>query len=67
MQYIHYAKGTIELTSFKGERFEVGIAVTTPIRLATFIVDKKFVGVNIRGVREIFGCLSRRVTRDATR
>jgi hypothetical protein len=26
---LHCAKGTIELTSSKGERFEVGIAVTT--------------------------------------
>jgi hypothetical protein len=40
--------GTIELTSSKGERFEVGIAVTTTIRLATFLVDEKFVGNNIR-------------------
>jgi hypothetical protein len=45
---MHYAKGTIELTSSKGERFEVGIAVTTTIRLATFLVDEKFVGNNIR-------------------
>jgi hypothetical protein len=67
MQYIHCAKGTIELTSSKGQRFEVEVAVTTPIRLATFLVDEKFVGVNIRVVREFFGCLSRRVTRDATR
>jgi hypothetical protein len=36
----------------KGERFEVGIAVTTTIRLATFLVDGKFVGVNIRVVRD---------------
>jgi hypothetical protein len=40
-------KETIELTSSKGERFEVGIAVTTATRLATFLVDGKFVGVNI--------------------
>jgi hypothetical protein len=46
------AKGTIELTSSKGERFEVGIAVTTATRLATFLVDGKFVGVNIRVVRD---------------
>jgi hypothetical protein len=46
------AKGTIELTSSKGERFEVGIAVTTATRLAAFLVDGKFVGVNIRVVRD---------------
>jgi hypothetical protein len=45
-------KGTIELTSSKGERFEVGIAVTTVTGLATFLVDGKFVGVNIRVVRD---------------
>jgi hypothetical protein len=49
---MHCAKGTIELTSSKGERFEVGIAVATSIRLATFLVDEKFVGDNIRGVRD---------------
>jgi hypothetical protein len=52
MQYIHCAKGTVELTSSKGERFEVEIAVTTTIRLAAFLVDGKFVGVNIRVVRD---------------
>jgi hypothetical protein len=52
MQYIHYAKGTVELTSSKGERFEVEIAVTTSIRLASFLVDEKFVGDNIRAVRD---------------
>ena len=49
---MHCAKGTIELTSSKGERFEVGIAVTTATRLATFLVDGKFVGVNIRVVKD---------------
>jgi hypothetical protein len=49
---MHCAKGTIELTSSKGERFEVGIAVTTATRLATFLVDGKFVGVNIHVVRD---------------
>jgi hypothetical protein len=39
--FTHCAKGTIELTSSKGERFEVGIAVTTATRLATFLVDEK--------------------------
>jgi hypothetical protein len=51
-QFIHCAKGTIELTSSKGERFEVGIAVTTATKLATFLVDGKFVGVNIHVVRD---------------
>jgi hypothetical protein len=51
-QFIHCAKGIVELTSSKGERFEVGIAVTTATRLATFLVDGKFVGVNIRVVRD---------------
>jgi hypothetical protein len=49
---MHCAKGTIELTSSKGERFEVGIAVTTTTRLATFLVDGKFVGDNIRVVKD---------------
>jgi hypothetical protein len=51
-QYIHCAKGTVELTSSKGERFEVEITVTTTIRLAAFLVDEKFVGDNIRAVRD---------------
>jgi hypothetical protein len=37
-------KGTIELANSKGERFEVGIAATTAIRLVAFLVDEKFVG-----------------------
>jgi hypothetical protein len=45
-------KGTIELTSSKGERFEVGIAVTIVTGLATFLVDGKFVGDNIRAVKD---------------
>jgi hypothetical protein len=49
---MHCAKGTIELTSPKGERFEVGIAVTTATKLAAFLVDGKFVGNNIRVVRD---------------
>jgi hypothetical protein len=52
MQFIHCAKGTIELTSSKGERFEVGIAVTTATKLAAFLVDGKFVGDNIRVVKD---------------
>jgi hypothetical protein len=49
---VHCAKGTIELTSSNGERFEVGIAVTTATRLAAFLVDGKFVGDNIRVVKD---------------
>ena len=49
---MHCAKGTIELTSSKGERFEVGIAVTTATKIATFLVDGKFVGDNIRVVKD---------------
>jgi hypothetical protein len=59
MSWLRKAKGVIqcgrdivELTSPKGERFEVEIAVTTTTRLATFLVDGKFVGDNIRVVRE---------------
>jgi hypothetical protein len=50
---MHCAKGTIELTSSKWERFEVGIAVTTTTRLAAFLVDGKFVGDNIRVVKDL--------------
>jgi hypothetical protein len=48
---IQCGRGTVELTSPKGERFEVEIAVTTTTRLAAFLVDGKFVGDNIRVVR----------------
>jgi hypothetical protein len=40
---IQCGMGTVELTSPKGERFEVEIAVTTTTRLAVFLVDGKFV------------------------
>jgi hypothetical protein len=49
---IHCAKGTIELTSSKGERFEVEITITTFTRPAIYLVDGKFVGRNIRVVRD---------------
>jgi hypothetical protein len=58
-QFIHCAKGTIELTSYKGGRFEVGIAVTTATRLAAFLVDGKFVGGNIRAVRDFLDVFSK--------
>jgi hypothetical protein len=49
---IHYDKGTVELTSSKGERFEVEITVTASTIPAIFLVDGKFVGRNIRVVRD---------------
>jgi hypothetical protein len=47
---IHCARGTVELTSSKGERFEVEITITASTRPAVFLVDGKFVGNNIRVV-----------------
>jgi hypothetical protein len=49
---IHCARGTVELTSSKGERFEVEITVTASTRPAVFLIDGKFVGNNIRVVRD---------------
>jgi hypothetical protein len=49
---IHCAKGTIELTISKGERFQVEITVTASTRPVVFLVDGKFVGKNIRVVRD---------------
>jgi hypothetical protein len=49
---IQCGRGTVELTSPKGERFEVEITVTTSTRRAVFLVDGKFVGENIRVVRD---------------
>jgi hypothetical protein len=49
---IHCARGTVELTSSKGERFEVEITVTDSTRPAVFLIDGKFVGNNIRVVRD---------------
>jgi hypothetical protein len=49
---IHCDKGTVELTSSKGERFEVEITVTASTRPAIFLVDGKFAGRNIRVVRD---------------
>jgi hypothetical protein len=48
---IHCARGTVELTSSKGERFEVEITITASTKLVVFLVDGKFVGSNIRVVR----------------
>jgi hypothetical protein len=49
---IHCARGTVELTSPKGERFKVMITITPSIRPAIYLVDGKFVGRNIRVVRD---------------
>jgi hypothetical protein len=45
-------RGTIELTSPKGERFQVQIAVTTSSKREMFFITKKFVGDNIHVVRD---------------
>jgi predicted aspartyl protease len=49
---IHCARGTVELTSSKGERFEVEITITASTRPVVFLVDGKFAGSNIRVVRD---------------
>jgi hypothetical protein len=49
---IHCARGTVELTSAKGERFQVEITITASTRPVVFLVDGKFVGNNIRVVRD---------------
>ena len=49
---IHCARGTVELTSSKGEIFEVEITITASTRPAIFLVDGKFVGSNIHVVRD---------------
>jgi hypothetical protein len=49
---IHCAKGTTELTSPNGERFEVMITITPSTKPAIYLVDGKFVGRHIRVVRE---------------
>jgi hypothetical protein len=49
---IHCARGTVELTNSKGQRFEVEITITASTKPAVFLVDGKFVGSNIRVVRD---------------
>jgi predicted aspartyl protease len=49
---IQCGKGTVELTSPKGERFQVEIAVTTSTQCAAFFIDEEFVGDNIRVVKD---------------
>jgi hypothetical protein len=46
------SRGTIELTSPKGEKFQVQIAVTTSSRRAMYFIPEEFVGDNIRVVRD---------------
>jgi hypothetical protein len=48
-------RGTVELTSPKGERFQVNIAVTTSSKCAMFFIPEEFVGDNIRVVRDFPG------------
>jgi hypothetical protein len=45
-------RGTVELTSPKGERFQVNIAVTTSSKRAMFFIPEEFVGDNIHVVRD---------------
>jgi hypothetical protein len=49
---IHCARGTVELTSPKGEGFEVTITINPSTRPAIYLVDGKFVGRNICVVRD---------------
>jgi hypothetical protein len=51
MSWLRKAK-VVELTSPKGERFEVMITITPSTRPAVYLVDGKFVGKNIGVVRE---------------
>jgi hypothetical protein len=64
---IQCGRGTVELTSPKGERFKVHITITTSTRRAVFLVDGKFVSDNICVVWDFPDVFSRGVTRDATR
>jgi predicted aspartyl protease len=49
---IHCARGTVELTNSKRERFEVETTVTASTRPDVFLVDGKFVGDNIHMARD---------------
>jgi hypothetical protein len=49
---IHCTRGTVELTSPKGERFVVMITITPSTRSTIYLVDGKFVCRNICVVRE---------------
>jgi hypothetical protein len=45
-------RSTVELTTTKGERFQVNIAVTSSPMRAMFFIPEEFVGDNIRVVRD---------------
>ena len=60
---IHCARGTVELTSSKGERFEVEITITASTRPTVFLVDGKFVGNNIRVVRDFHDVFPKQLPR----
>jgi hypothetical protein len=49
---IQCGRETVELTSPKGERFQVQIAVTTSSKRAMFFIAEEIVGDNIRVVRD---------------
>jgi hypothetical protein len=50
---IHCARGTIEFTSPKGEKFEVMITLTPSTRPAIYLIDDKFLDRHICVVREL--------------
>ena len=49
---IHCARGTIELSSPDGDRFEVTVAPPTSNKPAVYMINGKFVGDHIKIVRE---------------
>jgi hypothetical protein len=49
---IHCARGTVELSSPNGDRFEVTVAPPTSNKPVVYMINGKFVGVHIKIVRE---------------
>ena len=49
---IHCARGTVELSSPDGDRFEVTVAPPTSNTPAVYMINSKFVGDHIKIVRE---------------
>jgi hypothetical protein len=49
---IHCARGTVELSSPDGDRFEVTVAPPTSNKLVVYMINGKFVGDHIKIVRE---------------
>ena len=49
---IHCAKGTFELTSRDGDRFEVTVTLSPSTKPAIYLLDGKFVGDHIQVVRD---------------